>query len=124
MSVGRKVLDKQMVKRKQIFDVQTWDRGFAGAVMCETRGPGIQWPQWHTLLFEGAGGGGDESGCLQDVKKMLLKQTRMVCWKRGAAKHGCEGLREEVWLEPIQVTICRERSTKGGQTSTDMWREN
>ena len=64
MSVGRKVLDKQMVKRKQIFDVQTWDRGFAGAVMCETRGPGIQWPQWHTLLFEGAGGGGDESGLL------------------------------------------------------------
>ena len=28
-------------------------RGFAGAVMCETRDLDFKWPQWHTLLFEG-----------------------------------------------------------------------
>ena len=27
--------------------------GLAVAVTCETRDLGIQWPQWHTLLFEG-----------------------------------------------------------------------
>ena len=25
--------------------------GLAGAVMCETRGLGIKWPYWHSLLF-------------------------------------------------------------------------
>ena len=28
--------------------------------------------------------------CPQDVKKMHLKQDRMVCWKRWPAKHVCE----------------------------------
>ena len=32
---------------KQIYEVQTWRqvRGLAGAVMCETRDPGIKWPK-------------------------------------------------------------------------------
>ena len=50
-----------MVKRaaegleEPIFEVLTWRqaRGPAGAVMCETRDLGIQWPQRHTLLLEG-----------------------------------------------------------------------
>ena len=39
--------------------------------------------------------------CPQDVKKMLLKQARMVCWKTCAAKHECEKLKGGVRLEPI-----------------------
>ena len=39
---------------KQDREVQMWRqvRGPAGVVMCETRDPGIKWPQWHTLVFE------------------------------------------------------------------------
>ena len=36
--------------------------------------------------------------CPQDVKKMLLKQVRLVYWKKWAAKHECEELKEGVWL--------------------------
>ena len=34
--------------------------------------------------------------CLQDVKMMLLKQARMVYWKKSAAKHECGELKEGV----------------------------
>ena len=34
--------------------------------------------------------------CPQDVKKMLLKQARMVYGKNWAAKHECEELKEGV----------------------------
>ena len=30
--------------------------------------------------------------CPQDVKKMLLKQARLISWKKRAAKHECEEL--------------------------------
>ena len=35
--------------RKHLFEVQAWRqvRGFAGAVLCETRDLSIKWPQWH-----------------------------------------------------------------------------
>ena len=46
--------------------------------------------------------------CPQDVKKMLLKQASMVCWKRWAAKHEWEELKEGVWLEPIQAMLRRK----------------
>ena len=36
---------------------------------------------------------------------MLLKQARMVSWKKWAAKHECEELKEGVWLEPIQAVL-------------------
>ena len=66
--------------RKQLIEVQTWKqvRGPAGAVMCETRDLGIMWPQWHTLLFEGQVAVDMSAVSPQDVKKMLLKQARMV----------------------------------------------
>ena len=35
---------------------------------------------------------------LQEVKKMLPKQARMACWKKRAAQHECEELKEGVWL--------------------------
>ena len=46
--------------------------------MREARDLGIQWPQWHTLLFEGQVAVDMGGVCPQDVKKMLLKQARMV----------------------------------------------
>ena len=39
---------------------------------------------------------------------MLLKKTRMVYWKKWAAAHECEELKEGVWLEPIQATLQRK----------------
>ena len=55
--------------------------------------------------------------CPQDVTNMILEQARMVYWKRRAAKHKCDELKQGVWLEPIQSML---RRTKCGQTSTDM----
>ena len=34
--------------------------------------------------------------CPQDVKNMLLKQARIVHWRKWAAKHECEELKEGV----------------------------
>ena len=34
--------------------------------------------------------------CPQDLKKMLLKRARMVCWKKWAGKYECVELKEGV----------------------------
>ena len=47
--------------------------------------------RWHTLLFEGQVVVNMRMVCPQDVKQMLLKQARMVYWKKWAAKHEHEG---------------------------------
>ena len=39
---------------------------------------------------------------------MLLKQAKTVNWKKWAAKHECEELKEGVWLEPIQALLKRK----------------
>ena len=85
--MGRWRREQQKAWRKQIFDVQRWKRvrGSADTVMCETRDLGIQWPLWCTLLFEGQVPVDMRVVCPQDVKKMLLKQARMVCWNKWAA---------------------------------------
>ena len=87
---------------RKIHEVQTWKqvRGPAGAVMCETRDHGIEWPYWHTLIF-----GKDTKidmicVCPKDVKKMLVQTVRSVCWKKWAAKHEYEQLKEGAWLKP------------------------
>ena len=41
----------------------------------------------------------------QDVTKMLLKQARTVSWKKWAAKHECQELKQGVRLEPIQALL-------------------
>ena len=78
---------------RQIFEVQTWRqaRGPAGAVMCETRDLGI-------LIFEGQVAVDMRYVCPKDVKKMLLKQARSTYWKKWAAKHEYEELKECIWL--------------------------
>ena len=44
---------------------------------------------------------------------MLLKQARMACWKRWAAKRESEEMKEGAWLEPIQAVLQRK--------STEPW---
>ena len=72
--------EQQKAWRKQIFGVHTRRhvRGLAGIVMHKARDLGIQWPQWNTLVFEGQVAVDMGGVCPQDVKKMLLKQARMV----------------------------------------------
>ena len=55
---------------------------------------------WHTLIFEGDRSIDMRYVCPKDVKKMLLQQARKVYWKKWAAKHECEELKEGIWLEP------------------------
>ena len=101
---------------RQIQEVQMWRqvRGPAGAVMCETRDLGFKWSHGHTLIFS------DETRidmrfvCPEDVKKMLVQRARSVCWKKGAAKHEYEELKEGVWLEPFR---------RSGPKSIAMWPE-
>ena len=76
--------------------------------MRETRDFDIKWSQWHTLLFEEQVVEDMRAVCPQDVKQVLLKRARMVYWKKWAAKHEYEELKEVVWLEPIQVVLRRK----------------
>ena len=52
--MGRWRREQQKAWREEVCAVQRWQqvRGSAGAVVCETRDLGVQWPQRHTLLFE------------------------------------------------------------------------
>ena len=73
--------------------------------MCETCDLGIKWPFWHTLIF------GNETKIdmryvrPKDVKKMLVQRARSVYWKKWAAKHEYEELKEGAWLEPGQALL-------------------
>ena len=66
-------------------------------MMCETRDLGIKWPHWHTLIFS------DETRIdmrfvsPKDGKKMLVQRARSVYWKKWAAKHEYEELKEGAW---------------------------
>ena len=58
---------------------------------------GTKWPKCqHTLLFEGQVPVDMRVACPQDVKKMPLNQARLVSWKKWAAKHEREELKEGV----------------------------
>ena len=70
--------------------------------MCETRGLGIKWPHWH---LEGDRRIDMRYVCPKDVKKMLLQQARTVYWKKWAAKHECEELKEGIWQEPALALL-------------------
>ena len=78
---------------------------------------GIKWPYWHTLAFS------DETRidmryvCPSDVKKMLIQRARSVYWKKWAAKHQHEELKEGAWLEPalqLQQEVITLRQPKTG----------
>ena len=53
-------------------------------------------------MFEGHGAVVMAVVCPQSVMNMLLKQARTVYWRKWAAEHGCEELKEWLWLDPIQ----------------------
>ena len=73
--------------------------------MCETRDLGIKWPHWHALIFEGEARIDMRYVCPKDVKKMLVQQAGSLCWKKWAAKHECEELKEGIWLEPALALL-------------------
>ena len=95
---------------RQIREVQTWKqvRGPAGAVMCETRDLGIEWPCWHTLVFSSEITIDMRFVCPKDVRKMLVQRARSVSWKKWAAKHEYEELKEGAWLEP-RLALLRKK---------------
>ena len=72
----------------------------ARTVTCETRDLGIKWPYWRTLVFSTEIIIDLRSVCPKDVRKMLVQRARSVYWKKCAAKHEYEELKEGAWLEP------------------------
>ena len=60
--------------------------------MCEYRAVGSKWAQWHTLHSEEQVTVDMRVVCPEDVKKMVLKQARMVYWRKWTAQHECEEL--------------------------------
>ena len=66
---------------------------------------GIKWPQWHTFFFERQGRVDMRLVCPEDMKKMLRKQARPPCWKKWAAKHQYEELKEGVWFVPTEAML-------------------
>ena len=87
-------------------------RWLAGAVMCETRDLGIKWPQCVRVDMRYV--------CPKDVKKMLVQQARSAYWKKRAAKHGYEKLKEGIWLGSGYVA--NEKRRKSGLRSIGMLR--
>ena len=61
---------------------------------------GKQWPHCHILMFSDEIKIDMRFACPKDVKKMLVQKARSVNWKKRAAKHEYEELKEGAWLEP------------------------
>ena len=38
--------------------------------------------------------------CPKDIRKVLVQRARSLFWKKWAARHECEELKEGAWLEP------------------------
>ena len=51
--------------------------------------------------------------CPKDVKNMFLQQARSICWKKWAAKHEYEELKEGIWLEPA-LALLRQKTKEEG----------
>ena len=54
-----------------------------------------------------------------DAQTMLLRQARMVHWRKWAAKHECEELKEGAWLDSMQAVMRR----RFDEEWTDMHRD-
>ena len=74
---------------------------------------GLRWPHWHTLIFEGEIRVDMRYVCPKDDEK-TLQRARTVCWKKWAAMHEIEQMKEGAWLEPA-LGLLREK-TKGDWT--------
>ena len=95
---------------KEIFEIQTWKQvsGPAGAVICETRGLGMKWPQCHPVTFEGQVQVDMRYVFPRDMKNMLLRQARGTFWRKWPAKHDFKKLKEGIWLEPALALLRRK----------------
>ena len=76
--------------------------------MCETRDLGRKWPHRHTLIFSDETRIDTRFVCSRDVKKKLLQRARSVYWKKWAAKHEYEELKEGVWIEQAPALLCKK----------------
>ena len=77
--------------------------------MCETRDLGIKWPQWQTSILDGEARINMRCVCPTDVMKVLLQQARTVYWKKWAAKHEYEELKEGISLE-LALALMRKKT--------------
>ena len=77
--------------------------------MCETRDLGIKWPHRQTLIFEGDRSLDMRYVCPKDVKKMLVQEARSVRWKKWAAKHEYEELKEVFGWSGLWLCYERKR---------------
>ena len=50
--------------------------------------------------------------CRKDVKNMLLRQARSTYWRKWAAKHENEDLKEGIWLESA-LALLRKKTKEG-----------
>ena len=73
--------------------------------MCETLDLGIKWSYYHTLVFSVEITIDVRYVCPKDVKKMLLQRARSLYWKKLAARHEDEELKEGAWLDPGLVLL-------------------
>ena len=73
--------------------------------MREPRDLGIKWSCWQTLIFSNEITIDMRYVCPKDVKKMLVQRAPSVFWKKWAAKHEYEELKEGAWLEPGQTLL-------------------
>ena len=46
--------------------------------------------------------------CPKDVKNMLMKQAQSIYWRKWAAKHEYEELKQGIWLEPALALLRRK----------------
>ena len=85
--------------------------------MCETRDlRKRKKPHWHKLVFCSEITIPMRFGCPKDVRKMLVQSARSVHWRKWAAKHEYQELKEGAWLEPALALL--RKKVKGN------WIEN
>ena len=73
---------------------------------------GIKWPQRHSLIFEGQTRVDMRYVCPKGAKNMLVQQARSAYWKKWAAKHEYEELKEHTWLEPALALMRKKMKEK------------
>ena len=83
--------------------------------MCGTRNLGIKWKYWHTLVCSSEITIDMRFVCPRDGRKMLVKRARSVYWKKWAAKHEYEELKEGTWLAKESEGGLDWKASKRGQ---------
>ena len=73
--------------------------------MCEIRDLGIKKrPYWHTLVFSG-----ETQIDMRYVCPRLVQRARSVYWKKWAANHEQEELKERAWIDAV-LALLREKA--------------